>query len=160
MSSLRPNCFHLRLQPLMEGKSPGSATPEPTTLTYGQPTKGRRDNTTPAFGGERFRSFLENNRGNPRSDPCNIIRVSRPRRTRSQDNERIGGRRMGFAHSGRGWTCSETVPLASSFVLFHLYSDVEARLPVATAGSAPRSKRLTRIVRLRIMRHWCVCRSP
>jgi hypothetical protein len=28
--------------------------------------------------------------------------------------------------SGKGWTCSETVPLASSFMLFHLYSGVEA----------------------------------
>ena len=48
-----------------------------------------------------------------------------------------------FVHSGKGWTCSETVPLASSFVLFHLYSDVEARLLIGDCRFQPRAVQKT-----------------
>jgi hypothetical protein len=48
-----------------------------------------------------------------------------------------------LAHSGKGWTCSETVPLASSFVLFHLYSEVEARLRIGDCRFQPRAVQKT-----------------
>src|SRR6516164_4971991 len=50
---------------------------------------------------------------------------------------------MDFAHPGKSWTCSETVPLASSFALFHLYSDVEARLPIGDCRFQPRAVQKT-----------------